>query len=360
MSRSRGPLYLTTLVVVASGACGGVVRTGVSRDETRDAAAAGGTGHIDPTPSAGGGSSIAGYPSGGYPNYGGSAGSLNHGGAGSGGADPAPYRCLGAPTRDPAGYGKQNDPCCKTSLGPAGWCVPESSLTIDPMRSAFAHDACGAGLKCAPTSLSPTDGGGWNLFASCSASLGAGLNIEGRCASRCFLAGHPRVTALQQDGCATDELCAPCFDPVDGTPTGACGERPGDYPRTSTPIQFPACGALDGGGPQGACIPRTIADKSGYLGVSNGLHQDDCPANDVCIPTVKAKDARACFAPCTTTLGALGPNYVAGACVPLFAVMEALDSSAVSVLEPDVCAAGEVCAPCADPLNNGLPSHVCD
>jgi hypothetical protein len=49
-----------------------------------------------------------------------------------------------------------------------------------------------------------------------------------------------------------------------------------------------------------------------------------------------------------------------GACVPLFAILEALDIPAVSILGRDVCAAGERCAPCADPLNNGAPSHVCD
>jgi hypothetical protein len=357
MRHSLGPVCLTTWVVFFSAACGGVVRTGGSERENRDAAAARGSGgfggmgegfHTDP-PSWAGGPSSAGYTSSG-------GASMSTGGAG--GVDSSAYRCFASPPRDPSGYGMLNDPCCKTSVGLAGTCASESRLEFDPMRNALGHDTCGGDLRCLPA---PLDAGTGISFASCSASLGAALNIEGRCVPRCFLGSHPRLSAFKQDGCATDELvCAPCFDPVDGVSTGACNELAGDHPSMPPPLQFSVCGAFDGGAPGGTCVPRTIVESSGYLGVSNGLHQDDCAANDVCVPTVKARDGRACFMACATSLSALGPDYVAGGCVPRFAVLEALDISAVNILERDVCAAGEVCAPCADPLNNGKPSHVCD
>lgn len=360
MSRRSGRFYWTTWVVVFGVSCGGVVRTGTSRDENGSGGASGKTGggiggsiSILLPPDTGG---YGAYPSGGYPTYGGSGGD---GTTGSGGDDSANYHCL-PPPPDPEGFKTEDDTCCQTSGGPPGTCLPESSLTLDPMKSAFVHHSCGAGLKCAPARSSLADGGA-SAFPSCSATLGAALNIEGRCVPKCFFAGHPLMRALKQDDCATDEfVCTPCYDPVDGTSTGACEERPGDLPDTTKQLSFSSCGVYDGGRPAGTCIPGAIVGALGYLGIVNGVHQDDCAAaGDACVPIVKA--AGACFAPCGTGFGSqLGPEYENGACVPVFAVRDGMGNPAVAIFTQQTCVAGELCAPCSDPLNPGAPTHACE
>jgi len=76
---------------------------------------------------------------------------------------------------------------------------------------------------------------------------------EGRCMSTCLAEVGKQAGSLPKGpsaGCAEDEACLPCFDPLTGKPTGACTSLPCDKGPTKPPKTFPkCCGGI------GTCIP---------------------------------------------------------------------------------------------------------
>jgi len=293
---------------------------------------------------------------GGKPTTGG-GGATSTGGAG--GAAPidvdAAYVCQRQPDRDPGGSGAEGAACCLNF----GTCTKPSGITDPVQLAAFGHDSCKAGtgdsdLKCAPTQAAIADAGSLGVYDTCTTNLGAPL--EGRCLPKCFIGGNPQASLLKQETCANAEVvCAPCFSPVDGKPTGACTQKAGDGPKTQPPTPFKACGSMDGGPALGLCVPKQLALDTGNPAAPS-LKQLDCTnAGDVCAPSLKVKDPNACFQPCDSFIA--GP----GGCVAAFLV-EAVQPGAGANLGQADCQTGELCAPCLNPLSMpaNAPSGACN
>lgn len=249
------------------------------------------------------------------------------GGASAGSsADADTYRCQ-PKTIDPGGAAPLGAACC----GGLGTCT--GAAVAQP---GLPHDACSAlpDLRCEPLApLADVDAGvdsdaGVAGSPSCRVELPGtpegGPAYEGRCVSACFaqqLAIFPR---LRQTTCSTGEICAPCYDPLTGNPTGTCS-RHGDSPNEPKPAGFEECGSNNAG----YCIPGYSAGSQ-----ASQLVQLTCAAGQLCAPKIKAADPNACFAHCTS---ALGP----GSCVPDF--LAGMFSAALMQMD---CKTSELCAPC--------------
>lgn len=287
-------------------------------------------------------------------------GTSNGGATGTGGAAEVPdaahqYVCQSKPPVDPGGDGAEGSSCCLDF----GKCEKPSTIT-DPLQlAAFGHDSCKAGtgdgdLKCAPTASAMADAGSLGVYDTCTAKLGS--DLEGRCLPKCFILGNPQASLLKQETCKNADLvCAPCFSPVDGKPTGACSQKTGDKPTTQPPTPFQTCGAADGGPALGVCVPKQLAIDTGNPAATS-LQQLDCAkTGDVCAPTLKVKDPNACFEKCDSFIA--GP----GGCVAKFLV-EAVQPGAGSLLGQANCQPGELCAPCLNPTSMpaNQPTGACN
>jgi hypothetical protein len=99
----------------------------------------------------------------------------------------------------------------------AAHCVPSESLSETQL--ARTPD-CSAG-KCIPDQLARA---GAFRFQPCTGELG-----EGRCIPQCFaLWSNPlsAIFAVGKFGCGKEEVCAPCVDPTDQSPSGVCTGDP--------------------------------------------------------------------------------------------------------------------------------------
>jgi len=290
--------------------------------------------------------------------------------AGEGGPPLDDYICSEMAPRDPGGTGADGSACCGTS----GKCVAKSTLTGDFVKS-LGHDKCSSTLVCAPTSTTtPT---------KCTSMIGTSdpAGLEGRCIPKCFMLGNPQSLTLDAGGgdggtpCASGELCAPCFNPVDGTSTGACTQGT-DKPTTTAPTPYKTCPtANDAGEPAGGgvCVPSSALKNASdpnspiYNPALDGLKQDNCATGEKCVPVAKAKDPTYCAKHCTTstTTQGLGANgvYNNGACQPQYVVFDVAGAAGVQISSGGTgCPTGELCAPCQDPLNavpTQKPSGAC-
>lgn len=315
-----------------------------------------------------GGGSTGGAATGGKSGGGTGGGTAGAGGStggkagGDSGPPPVDYVCSDAKPRDPGGTGADGASCC----GGAGKCAAPSTVTGDAAKS-LGHDTCGATLVCAPTATAkPT---------ACTTNVG-GNGLEGRCIPSCFMLGNPQSLTLDKGGvdggtaCGADELCAPCWNPVDGTSTGSCNTN-GDAPTSTAPTPYAKCPAAnDAGQPVGGglCVPAsalaTAKDPKSpiYNPAINGLKKGSCAAGELCVPEAKAKDPTHCSPHCTTgsTVMALGTLYKNGACTPEYVIFDVAGASGIMFSSGGTgCSAGELCAPCQDPLNPGKPSGAC-
>jgi hypothetical protein len=211
-------------------------------------------------------------------------------------------------------------------------CVPPA-LAGDQAAN-LQKDTCATGTMCAPTELTdPTF-----KPKSCDSLDGA----EGRCVSTCV--GGP--VAKQKDrlptaGCAANEVCAPCYDPVTGDDTGACKIN-GDTPAKPKYTFAKCCAPTTGSGtPAGVCVAPALAGSQAEI-----LQQDKCASGKLCAPVKKAQDPTFKFAKCNSLLGA-------GVCVNSCIV----GPSQAAILSRASCAADELCAPC-EVL--GSTTHACD
>jgi len=297
------------------------------------------------SPGSGGGSSTGGSKAG-------SGGSSASGGstASTGGTASTDdlYVCEKATPRDPGtGSGTEGSECCTTAIGKVGKCVKESSITDATQKAAFGYDSCSksAGLKCAPDPAQLPTAEQNGVYAECTATLGDD-GLEGRCLPKCFVAGVGAAAQLKQDGCqSADLVCAPCYNPIDGTDTGACKQKAGDAPKKPAPTAYKKCG-----GDLGICVPASLvtdpvqksALERAFEGMSSG-----CDGTDLCAPVLKAKDQAACFTKCPSVAG------LAGACVPEYLVPAAQRDLIRSATG---CGTGELCAPCQDPTSMPMPN----
>jgi hypothetical protein len=229
--------------------------------------------------------------------------------------------CDMGPTEPPKPFPK----CCSNR----GLCVPPS-LAADQAAN-LARDSCAAGNLCAPTELTdPT-----YKPKTCNSLDGA----EGRCISTC--AGG--AVAQQKDrlptaGCGSNEVCAPCYDPITGDPTGSCAIN-GDVPAKPKYTFARCCG--NGASSAGVCVSPALAGDQASI-----LRRESCANNKLCAPVAKAKDPKFRFPVCYSSLGV-------GACVNS-CILDPLQAAILSRAE---CGSGELCAPCQ---LLGSPTGACD
>ena len=276
--------------------------------------------------------------------------------------DPStiPKACASACTMQ----GCSNAHCVSQSLLPS----TISSATTDLLAK------CPDGSFCVPDDFIYTQG----VFTvkKCTSLLQA----EGRCISTCIPQVNTQLTTLPKDVCADGELCAPCWNPIDGTDTHACTQGCGDAPASSTPpasAVFQKCGS-----DLGVCVPQKLVSDPVQLTALKSIDDPTacsvkCPSGTppactgsdtdgpyVCAPVLKAKDQSANFAPCTMTSAAAllatmkNSTGQLAACVPKYIV----PTSQQGLLLQDGCQTGELCAPCYNPLSTptaNAPTGAC-
>jgi hypothetical protein len=251
---------------------------------------------------------------------------------------PCPYS--GPPIYDPNSF-----TACSPSCGGAH-CVP-SEIVPSEIQPLLA--SCTDGL-CAPDPIIAA--AGQFVPNTCTSIAGA----EGRCLSTCLPAVAARAATLPQGGCAADERCMPCFDPTasdPNAPTGACSlacDAPAQPPVLLTcpwtgpdvynPSVFPACSPSCGGA---HCIPAEIVGAT-------SLDLAACPGG-FCVPDpIIAAGGNFDPPSCVAFAGTTAAGRCLSTCLPAIAGQPSLEQSS--------CAAGNRCAPCADPFT-GADTGAC-
>lgn len=336
------PLVSGAVISLVSFACGS--------DEDGDGG--GGTGGTDGDASVTGGMG-GGGTGGGTGGRGGGTGGGGSGGGGAGGMPVVdagdPYECYARqmdPANDvnPSGTDMADTDCCSA----LGTCTAPADLSADPNAERYGHSNCTETLVCAPKPASELPDGG--MLPSCHADYGA-QSLEGRCLPKCFTLGDPAAANITVGDCpamafGVEIVCAPCFNPIDGTATGAC-TRDGDMPVDPAPTPFAECGdfgAADAaaGPAMGLCVPEALVAASGSD--ITLIPADTCGTGDLCAPKNKVEDTSSCFAKCTSAFGV-------GACVADYLIENSMPG-AVALLGavPPECVEGEHCAPCISPV----------
>lgn len=378
------PLMAATVVVSSFAGC--------SSDDTANGGATENTGGVSigtgGLTASGGLGGAGGAKTGGATGSGGAAGSGGGSGTGGGpigaGGDLGDagkallYVCEARPPRDPGGSGAVGASCC----GGKGSCASNGSPNPE-----LGHDTCGTSLFCEPTSATFSTAG---AFTTCRSRIVTSLpgGLEGRCVPKCFTLGNPQSVVLDGGGtpgdggqteCGTDEVCAPCFSPVDGKATGACSMKPGDSPAEAAPAPYEECpdgndaGQKAGGGlclPGGALAALTNKANPYYNPSIPGLKQDNCAAGEKCVPAKKVADPGYCFPRCSTSnftviSGGQDVSYRPGACSPAYVIFDVAGAVGITVSTGGgPCEADSLCAPCKSPIttttaNMGDPSGAC-
>jgi hypothetical protein len=221
--------------------------------------------------------------------------------------------------------------CC----GDLGRCVPDALVRTND-RAKLVPDSCPANNLCAPAWLAR------DTRSAPDRCVVAATKAEGRCLAQCLPDIAKRADQLRQDGCGMGMLCAPCFDPTNGSTSGACALG-GDPGPSAPPVTFdPCCGAA------GLCVPQSLVDPSD----SKKLGRDSCEeAEALCVPAPLAKDPK--FVPKSCTVSKLN---VEGRCLP--ACLPAVAAQSEGLLQ-DSCAAEELCTPCFSPID-GSNTGACN
>lgn len=233
---------------------------------------------------------------------------------------------LGQP-QDPSGLAE----CC-TEFGPAH-CLPGDQL--DPQATEQLA-ACEDGSSyCAPDTWIE----GNVELVDCTSVL----DEPGVCLSRCIPLVEENAANLPQDICPTNELCAPCINPLTGESTGACeldlscdapDDPPGDDPPGDPPDDPGAEACCDS---RGTCVPAELAGED-----ADSLEQDTCSQEDfLCAPNPLIDDSFVAE-PCESTIGGLGGDP-AGACMH-----DCLANTGIFL--QDGCADGFKCVACELPI----------
>jgi hypothetical protein len=309
-------------------------------------------------------------------DYGGTAGTTTNGfggtgpaGSGSGGTsgdasssgDTGPNSCPGPKALDPSAL-----PACPddircvdipSSSSPEGGtaeggtaqricvnsrCVPTAAIPDAESVAKQLPDCPTADTKCVPDIFVEVNG---KFSLNSCRSL---MDAEGRCVPVSLPAVRAQVGRLPQGGCAPDERCAPCYDPISGEKTGAC--EAGCGPETSEPAKvFAKCCTN-----RGTCVPLSIAGS-----IANAAPGDTCAGADAsdpekCVPTTRAQNPDMKFPTCMAQVAPF--PAVPGGCVPDCIITDPLQKG---FLVQGTCATGELCAPCVNPLDQ-MRTGACD
>jgi hypothetical protein len=135
--------------------------------------------------------------------------------------------------------------CC----GALGRCVPRDVAAGSLDESVLAwldQEGCAdPGTVCTPVDwIARSD-------AVPTACRAAG-DLEGRCLPQCLQLSASSTMQLEQRDCSTGQLCAACYDPLDGTDTHAC--RVGDDSPKEPARRFDDC-CGEGSDARGRCLP---------------------------------------------------------------------------------------------------------
>ena len=222
--------------------------------------------------------------------------------------------------RGPAEPPRTLDTCCKGR----GKCMPPQKTERASLE--LSRDSCDSDAVCMPTAIMDSR----SIPKSCKSVDGA----EGRCLSNCV----GRVTSLPElptKGCDSDEVCAPCYDPITGRDTGACNLH-GDAPKEKA-HRFERCCDSDREIPAGVCVPPSFTR---VRQADLFRRRNACSRGTICVPTIELIDPDHQYPLC------LGVGL--GVCMPscLFDPLDALLFNSLT------CDRGEVCAPCS-PLIGG-------
>jgi hypothetical protein len=310
----------------------------------------------------GGGSGSGGR--GGASGSGGGSGTAGASGSG-GGVDAGDlYTCYANqnPNPDPGGMATAGADCCYK----VGACTARASVNASIVNSLGKSDCSGDNL-CAPKNPSMVMGLPNGQIPKCTGTYGS-LMLEGRCLPRCLTLGNKAAASLGAGDCpatlatalgipADEVVCAPCFNPIDGMPTGACSQF-GDAPANPAPTPFTTCGGFDGGAPLGLCVPTSLVQN--VTMDTTLIPPDTCPSGFLCAPKNKILDPNMCFAKCEAAVGG------AGACVATY-IVEGPNSpgkgfSSILGQGSPPCPMGETCTPCINPLAEGgapTPTGAC-
>jgi hypothetical protein len=243
-------------------------------------------------------------------------------------------------------------PSCSNATCAAAHCIPSSLIPTSVDQRLLGNKGCTtAGSLCVPDELATRIGK--FKFTTCRSIGGA----EGRCVSTCIPQVNGLMDVLPRDTCGQNERCAPCFNPNDGTNTGACNQGCDTGPSAQTqanPYVFQKCQ-----GTQGVCAPLAAVPKV----LQTQLIQDLCPVNHLCAPIKKTQNLKYNFPACqpqnpaVALLAGVGPNGQTGGCVPQFLA----DNNPLegAFMGQDSCQVGEKCAPCNNPLRGGAMTGAC-
>lgn len=99
-------------------------------------------------------------------------------------------------------------------------------------------------------------------------------NNEGRCLSLALPEVAGQADMLPQSTCADSERCTPCYNPIDGTSTGAC-DLSCDVGPTAPAMPFAECC-----GGAARCVPQDIVPPD----QTDQLDQDSCTDAQYCVP----------------------------------------------------------------------------
>jgi hypothetical protein len=230
------------------------------------------------------------------------------------------------------------DPETKESCNACGTghCIANADIPADK-QSMFGK--CDDYQLCVPDKLISTGG---NYVAPTCDSIGG---AEGRCMSTCMPDVAKKEGSLPQSSCDAEELCVPCFDPVDGKDTGVCKLSCDPGPAEPPTILPTCCGEV------GSCFPKTSVPQDKLADLPTEGCEDEA---SVCLPHVFMEDEIK-LQQCETVLVAnlFGEEYRTGVCMP--ECLPAVDSF---VLHQDNCPASYKCAPCLSPPY-GEPSGAC-
>lgn len=307
---------------------------------------------------------------GGTGGTGGTGGAGGTGGTGGTAGTPSgPLGCSAASVAGGAGVAYTTEKCpdaplqelpldtfapCTMNACNGAHCIPKQLLEAAgiPAPTQSLLGACAdTSTLCVPDDYAKPFG---KFRAKTCTSLGG---AEGRCISTCIPKVNGLMDVLPKADCGQNEVCAPCYNPNDGKPTGACSQGcdPGPSPATTAnPYKFQTCQ-----GTSGVCAPIDVIPPI----LRTQLVAYTCPEGTLCAPIAKTQDLTYNFPKCVPSnpfvqvLASNGPNGQVGGCVPAW-LSDANLLEAVFMAQ-DTCAAGEKCAPCYNPLRLYAQTGAC-
>jgi len=177
--------------------------------------------------------------------------------------------------------------------------------------------------KCVPDSFIQSSGK--HVPPTCTSIKGA----DRRCLNTVLKQVAERGNNLPQSTCAANEKCSPCYDPIDGAPSGACTQACDSAKKP--PVLFRNCC-----GGEGKCVPSSMVPASKRSKLSS------CGGGELCAPEETLEPG---YRPtsCTGWALLLGGTYTGACvsdCVPIDGFIQNI------VIKQGTCGGGSQCVPC--------------